>query len=94
MIFGKKIPDILFIFDQKSHILLISGNLKTHIKRAHHLEMVQSMNLPKGAEDIDMGHAAHANQVINEAPEDNERDSMVNEEGIDLEGVVPDFFPQ
>ena len=22
------------------------GNLKTHIKRAHHIEMVQSMNLP------------------------------------------------
>lgn len=23
------------------------GNLKTHIKRAHHMDMVHSMNLPK-----------------------------------------------
>jgi len=81
---------------------LQKGNLKTHIKRAHHLEMVQSMNIQKS--DV----APSATIVIASTSVDQGQDSATGgesgtkaavastsqEEGIDLEGVVTDLFPQ
>lgn len=63
------------------------GNLKTHIKRAHHIEMVQSMNLPKGG--VAAAHGAALMQAANILT-----DGKVQEEGIDLESVtdVSDIF--
>ncbi len=57
------------------------GNLKTHIKRAHHVEMVQSMNIPKSmvdaADDADISDVAKEMEVT--VPE------VSQEEAIDLE---------
>ncbi len=57
------------------------GNLKTHIKRAHHLEMVQSMNIPKGA----MPSSDGASLILG--------DGKPQEEAIDLENVADLFGP-
>lgn len=63
------------------------GNLKTHIKRAHHMDMVQSMNIPKGSTEVAMA----AEDVMNNV---DTSQSRPDQEGtIDLEGVVTDLFP-
>lgn len=59
------------------------GNLKTHIKRAHHVEMVQSMNIPKGSVTADSTALMQATNTLS--------DGNVKEEGIDLENVA-DLF--
>ncbi|XP_067651167.1 zinc finger protein 236-like isoform X1 [Haliotis asinina] len=59
------------------------GNLKTHIKRAHHLEMVQSMNLPHS-----FVPAATSTISITSAPP-----NTGDDEGLDLSEVV-DLFQQ
>ncbi len=57
------------------------GNLKTHIKRAHHVEMVQSMNLPKSGTDSTA--LMQATSILS--------DGKAQEDGIDLENVA-DLF--
>ena len=59
------------------------GNLKTHIKRAHHVEMVQSMNIPKTSVTGDSSALMQATSILS--------DGKAQEEGIDLENVA-DLF--
>ena len=65
-----KCPYCTMSFTQK-------GNLKTHIKRAHHMDMVQSMNIAVKAGD-------QAGSIS--------EDEVRPEDGIDLEGVVTELF--
>lgn len=70
------------------------GNLKTHIKRAHHMDMVHSMNLPKSLSFVP---PAGATVSISTDGEVNQSVSHTvatgqDEDGINLEEVA-DLFP-
>ena len=63
------------------------GNLKTHVKRAHHAEMVQSMKLVKASPAM-LGSPALM------STEEAESMLQTSESTIDLEGVVKELFPE
>lgn len=59
------------------------GNLKTHIKRAHHADMVSSMNLRKSVQKMQ-------NDCPDESIGDSVKDQVISED-INL-GQVADLF--
>lgn len=59
------------------------GNLKTHIKRAHHIDMVHSMNLPKFYMP-----ATGANVNISTDGESRDEDGINYDEMADLMNVI------
>jgi hypothetical protein len=56
------------------------GNLKTHIKRAHHMDMVHSMNIPKS-------YVPPAGATVNISTE-GEGETTRDEEGINLDEMA------
>lgn len=64
------------------------GNLKTHIKRAHHVEMVQSMNLPKTF----VPPAGATISISADGAETSHNQAGQDEDQINLEEVA-DLFP-
>lgn len=64
------------------------GNLKTHIKRAHHMDMVHSMNLPKTL------YVPPSAGGLDEEMNAKEEGSTAEEDQINLEQVAQELFPQ
>lgn len=64
------------------------GNLKTHIKRAHHMDMVHSMNLPKTL------YVPPSAGGLDEEMNAKDEGSTAEEDQINLEQVAQELFPQ
>ncbi|XP_061162375.1 zinc finger protein 236-like [Saccostrea echinata] len=64
------------------------GNLKTHIKRAHHMDMVHSMNLPKTL------YVPPTAGGLEEEMNSKGEGSTVEEDQMNLEQVAQELFPQ
>jgi len=69
-----------------------SGNLKTHIKRAHHADMVSTMNLVRASNDG--GSQSFQGRMLGENQGDMgaEVTGVMEAEGMDLVEVVDDLF--
>ncbi|XP_060079915.1 zinc finger protein 236-like isoform X1 [Ylistrum balloti] len=70
------------------------GNLKTHIKRAHHMDMVHSMNLPKALNFVPPAGATVSVSTDGDVNQDSSHEvaTTQEEDGINLEEVA-DLFP-
>lgn len=66
------------------------GNLKTHIKRAHHVDMVQAMNITSRSLAGASGEV-HQDQVQVQVHSKGEAGTV---EGMDLDGVVNQLLSQ
>ena len=64
------------------------GNLKTHIKRAHHMDMVHSMNLPKTL------YVPPSAGGLDEEMNSKGEGSNPEEDQMNLEQVAQELFPQ
>ena len=67
------------------------GNLKTHIKRAHHLEMVNSMNLPEETAKLVTAAIRDSTEGASEVNEATEALKSAEEAGVPATGTTLDL---